>query len=259
MMETTGREQMVDVIAQKLGLDPLEFRRRNVISRAELPFVNAASIPYDAISPAETLEEAAELIGYDQFRKDQAQARAEGRLIGIGLSLYIEPQRGDLGTYAATIRVESSGKVTVYMGTGSHGQSIATTMSQIVADEMGVNFEDVHFVQGDTDVHPLRAEHRRQQDGRDRGRSGARGGRGHARAGAGRGRADAGDRPRRPGDDRQHGPDQGRPRGPERDAGPDRLGRASAPACCRPAPSSGWRSPSAIRPRSTCSPTPATR
>ena len=150
MMETTGREQMVDVIAQKLGLDPLEFRRRNVISRAELPFVNAASVPYDAISPAETLEEAAELIGYDQFRKDQAQARAEGRLIGIGLSLYIEPQRGDLGTYAATIRVESSGKVTVYMGTGSHGQSIATTMSQIVADEMGVNFEDVTFVQGDT-------------------------------------------------------------------------------------------------------------
>jgi carbon-monoxide dehydrogenase large subunit len=150
MMETTGREQMVDVIAQKLGLDPLEFRRRNVISRAELPFVNAASVPYDAISPAETLEEAAELIGYDQFRKDQAQARAEGRLIGMGLSLYIEPQRGDLGTYAATIRVESSGKVTVYMGTGSHGQSIATTMSQIVADEMGVNFEDVTFVQGDT-------------------------------------------------------------------------------------------------------------
>jgi carbon-monoxide dehydrogenase large subunit len=154
MMETTGREQMVDVIAQKLGIDPLEFRRRNVISRDELPFVNPASVPYDAISPAETLEGAAELIGYEQFRKDQAQARAEGRLIGVGLSLYIEPQRGDLGSYGATIRVEASGKVYVYMGTGSHGQSIATTMSQIVADEMGVNFEDVHFFQGDTDATP---------------------------------------------------------------------------------------------------------
>ena len=54
----------------------------------------------------------------------------------------------------ATIRVEASGKVYVYMGTGSHGQSIATTMSQIVADEMGVNFEDVHFVQGDSDATP---------------------------------------------------------------------------------------------------------
>ena len=154
MMETTGREQMVDVIAQKLGIDPLEFRRRNVISRDELPYTSASSVPYDAISPAETLEGAAELIGYEQFRKDQAQARAEGRLIGVGLSLYIEPQRGDLGSYGATIRVEASGKVYVYMGTGSHGQSIATTMSQIVADEMGVNFEDVHFFQGDTDATP---------------------------------------------------------------------------------------------------------
>ena len=154
MMETTGREQLVDVIAQRLGIDPLEIRRRNVISRDELPYTSASSIPYDAISPAETLEQAAELIGYEQFRKDQERARAEGRLVGIGLSLYIEPQRGDLGTYAATIRVEPSGKVNVYMGTGSHGQSIETTMTQIVADEMGVNIEDVHFTQGDTDSTP---------------------------------------------------------------------------------------------------------
>ena len=155
MMETTGREQMVDVIAQKLGIDPLEFRRRNVICRYELPYTSASSILYDAVSPAETLERAAELIGYEQFRKDQAQARAEGRLIGIGLSLYIEPaSAATWAAHGATIRVEPSGKVNVYMGTGSHGQSIATTMSQIVADEMGVNFEDVHFVQGDTDATP---------------------------------------------------------------------------------------------------------
>ena len=225
MMETTGREQMVDVIAQQLGIDPLEIRRRNVISRDELPYTSASSMPYDAISPAETLEQAAELIGYEQFRKDQERARAEGRLVGIGLSLYIEPQRGDLGTYAATIRVEPSGKVNVYMGTGSHGQSIETTMTQIVADEMGVNIEDVHFTQGDTDSTPQGAEHRRQQDGRGGGRRGAPGRRGHARAGPGRGRADAGDRPGRPGDDRQRGPGQGRPGEQERDAGRDRRRR----------------------------------
>ena len=157
MMETTGREQMVDVIAQKLGIDPLEFRRRNVISRAELPYTSATSMVYDAVSPAECLEQAAELIGYDQFRKEQEQARAEGRLVGIGLSLYIEPQpgAGAGGADAATIRVEPSGKVNVYMGTGSHGQSIETTMTQIVADEMGVNIEDVHFVQGDTAATPF--------------------------------------------------------------------------------------------------------
>jgi len=152
MMETTGREQMMDIIAGRLGLDPLEIRRRNVISRDELPYTSAASVPYDAISPAETLEHAAEMIGYEQFREDQEQARAEGRLVGIGLSLYIEPQRGDLGSYAALIRVEPSGKVNVYMGTGSHGQSIETTMIQIVADEMGVNVADVHFIQADTDA-----------------------------------------------------------------------------------------------------------
>ncbi len=152
MMETTGREQMVDVIADKLGIDPLEFRRRNVISRAELPFTSATSVPYDAVSPAECLEQAAELIGYEQFRKDQEQARAEGRLLGIGLSLYIEPQRGmgGGGSYGATIRIEPSGKINLYMGTGSHGQSIETTMTQIVADEMGVSVEDIHFTQADT-------------------------------------------------------------------------------------------------------------
>ena len=152
MMETTGREQMVDVIAQQLGIDPLELRRRNVISRSELPYANPMGMVYEGVSPQECLEQAAELIGYDQFRKDQVQARAEGRLVGIGLSLYIEPQptAGSGGLGAATIRIEPTGKVNVYMGTGSHGQSIETTMTQIVADEMGVNVEDVHFVQGDT-------------------------------------------------------------------------------------------------------------
>ena len=94
MMETTGREIMVDAIAQKLGLDPLEFRRRNVISRSELPYTNAMKMVYEGVSPQECLEQAAELIGYEQFRKDQEQARADGRLVGIGLSLYIEPQPG---------------------------------------------------------------------------------------------------------------------------------------------------------------------
>ena len=156
MMETTGREIMVDAIAQKLGLDPLEFRRRNVISRSELPYTNAMKMVYEGVSPAECLEQAAELIGYDQFRKEQEQARADGRLVGIGLSLYIEPQpgAGSGGAAAATIRIEPSGKVNVYMGSGSHGQSIETTMTQIVADEMGVNIEDVHFIQGDTDSTP---------------------------------------------------------------------------------------------------------
>src|SRR6202020_3073295 len=124
--------------------------------RSELPYTTPMTLVYDGVSPQECLEQAAELIGYEQFRKDQEAARAEGRLLGLGLSLYIEPQPsgGNGGTAAATIRIEPSGKVNVYMGTGSHGQGIETTMTQIVADEMGVNIEDVHYVQGDTDSTP---------------------------------------------------------------------------------------------------------
>ena len=159
MMETVGREQMVDVVARRLGIDPLELRRRNVISPAELPFTTATGMVYDTVSPAETLEQAAELIGYDAFRKEQDTARAQGRLLGIGLALYIEPSQsfGPLGTEGATMRIEPDGRVTLIMGTASHGQSIETTMAQIVADEMGCDIADISFIQGDTAFVPYGA------------------------------------------------------------------------------------------------------
>jgi carbon-monoxide dehydrogenase large subunit len=152
MMETTGREQMMDVIAQKMGIDPLELRRRNILSVADMPFTSPMQMEFETISPRETLDQAAEMIGYEQFRKDQEQARAEGRLLGIGLSTYVEPQFafGNLATEAATVRIEPSGTVNVYMSTGSHGQSLETTMAQIVADELGVALEDVNIRQGDS-------------------------------------------------------------------------------------------------------------
>jgi len=156
MMETVVREQMMDLAAERLGLDPLELRRRNVVQLADQPFTTATGVVYEAVSPAETLEQAAELIGYDAFREQQAAARAAGRYLGIGLSLYIEPQMGFgiLATEAATIRVEPSGKVNVLMSTGSHGQSLETTIVQVVADELGVAIEDVRFHQGDSAATP---------------------------------------------------------------------------------------------------------
>ena len=152
MMETTGREQMLDVVAQKLGIDPLEIRRRNIVSRADMPFTTPMQMQFETLSPAETLEQAAELIDYAGFRQEQERARAQGRLIGIGLSSYVEPQFGFgvLGTEAATVRIEPSGAVNVYMSTGSHGQSVETTMAQVIADELGVAFDAVRIVQGDT-------------------------------------------------------------------------------------------------------------
>jgi carbon-monoxide dehydrogenase large subunit len=156
MMETTAREQVVDIAARELGIDPLELRRRNVIQKSDQPFTNAFGLVFDAVSPAETLEQAAELIGYDAFRAEQESARADGRLLGIGLSLYIEPSFGfgALGTEAATIRIEPSGKVNVFMSTGGHGQSVETTMAQVVADELGCSFDDVRVMQGDSASSP---------------------------------------------------------------------------------------------------------
>ncbi len=151
-METVGREMMIDLAAQRLGMDPLDFRRRNVIERAELPHTTATGRVYEQISPAETLEQAAEMIGYHSFRAEQAEARARGRLLGLGLSLFIEPTsmgRGALGAEGAVVRVEPDGTVTVSMGTGAHGQSLETTIAQVVADELGVEMERVILRQGD--------------------------------------------------------------------------------------------------------------
>jgi carbon-monoxide dehydrogenase large subunit len=156
MIETTAREQMMDVAAAELGIDPLELRRRNVIRPGDLPFTTAVGVTYDAISPAQTLEQAAELIEYDKFRAFQWQAREDGRLVGIGMSLYIEPlgAPGILATEAAAIRIEPSGTVNVLMGTGSHGQSLETTIVQVVADYLGAALDDVHLIQGDSAATP---------------------------------------------------------------------------------------------------------
>ena len=151
-METVGRELMMDLVARALGMDPLDLRRRNVIEQAELPHTSATGRVYEQISPAETLEQAAEMIGYRAFRVEQADARAQGRLLGMGLSLFVEPTSAGVGAFGAegaVVRVEPDGSVTVHMGTGSHGQSLETTIAQVVADELGVEMDKVALRQGD--------------------------------------------------------------------------------------------------------------
>ncbi len=91
MMETVVREQMMDVVARRLGLDPLEFRRRNVVNDADLPFTTAAGLVYDAVSIGASLEQAVAMVDYTAFRAEQVRAREEGRLLGVGLGLYVEP------------------------------------------------------------------------------------------------------------------------------------------------------------------------
>jgi aerobic carbon-monoxide dehydrogenase large subunit len=156
---TVAREQMVDEVARGVGMDPLELRRQNVVRREDLPYTMPTRMVLDYVTPADTLEQAAAQIHYDDFRVEQRRAFEEqGRLLGIGLGLYVEPSAGatmdPLGTDTATLRVAASGAVTVYLSTSAQGQSIETTMAQIVADELAVDLERVAIVQGDTGSTP---------------------------------------------------------------------------------------------------------
>ena len=143
MIETVVREQMVDRVAAHLGIDPLELRRRNVLHDADMPYAMASGMAYDQMTAAATLEQAAEMIGYDELREQQAQWRTEGRLVGVGISLLAEPSAmafGAMSSEATTVRVNVAGTVDVITSSISNGQSVETTLAQIVADELGVEF-----------------------------------------------------------------------------------------------------------------------
>jgi carbon-monoxide dehydrogenase large subunit len=158
MIETVVREQAMDVLAARLGMDPLELRRRNVIHEDELPYTTAMGLEYDNMTARLTLENAAETLGYDQLRSQQTAWRAEGRLVGIGMALFAEPTAmsfGDMSTDAATVRIGSNGREDVAHTGASHGQSLETTIAQLVADELGVALEHVRVIQGDTDATPV--------------------------------------------------------------------------------------------------------
>lgn len=153
--ESLAREVLLDIAARQMGIDPVELRRRNLLRRDELPYTNPIGMTYDNISPLETFEQALSMLDYDAFRRAQADARTAGRYLGVGTSNYVEPSTpgyGYYGTEAATIRVEPSGKVNVYIAGGSTGNSLETTVVQLAADALGVLIDDVNTIQGDTAV-----------------------------------------------------------------------------------------------------------
>ena len=157
MFETTAREMAIDFTARELGLDPVEFRRKNLLSWDDLPFTSPSGHVFVEITPRETLEQGLEMLDLDAFRREQAEQREHGIYLGLGISVYVEPtsmKAPTLATEGATVRVEASGRVVAYMGTTSHGQSVETTMAQVVADTLGVAYEDVTIVQADTQSTP---------------------------------------------------------------------------------------------------------
>ena len=160
MFESIAREVVLDAAAREMGIDPVELRRRNMLRGDELPYVNSSGMPYSDMSPLETFERSLEILDYDQFRKEQATARNNGRYLGVGTCSYVEPTTPGFGYYAsegATIRIEPSGTVNVYVAGGSTGNSLETTVVQLTADALGVPIDHVHTIQGDTAITPYGA------------------------------------------------------------------------------------------------------
>ena len=158
--ESLVREVVLDIAARRIGIDPAELRRRNLLSAADMPFANPNGMPYDHMASLETLERALSILDYDAFRAAQSAARASGRYLGVGISCYAEPTSAAFGYYAtegATIRIEPSGKVNVYVAGGSTGNSLETTVIQLAADALGADIDDVATIQGDTAVTPFGA------------------------------------------------------------------------------------------------------
>lgn len=160
-------ERLMDTAALEMGVDPAELRFKNFIppfDGVNQPgYQTQVALQYDSGNYHPVLERGLEMVGYEQFRKEQAEARKNGKLLGIGFSTYIEacgiaPSAvvGALGARAglyesAQVRVQPTGKVSVFTGSHSHGQGHETTFAQVVADRMGISMDDIEIVHGDSD------------------------------------------------------------------------------------------------------------
>src|SRR5579864_2488245 len=156
---THGIERMVDILAAELKMDPAEIRLKNFIGKEEVPYATATGLSYDSGNYAAPLEKALDIVDYKKLREEQKKARAEGRLMGIGMSAYGEicafgpsPATPAGGWESATVKIEPGGTVTVMTGSSPHGQGEETTFAQIAADELGVGIDDVIVLHGDTTI-----------------------------------------------------------------------------------------------------------
>jgi carbon-monoxide dehydrogenase large subunit len=164
--ETWLRERMLDLVAHELGMDPVAFRHRNLWADAELPRPMVTGPTLSALTVKSSLARLEEHPTYRSFRARQAEARAEGRHLGIGVSVFLEPAPGppdfhpSVGAFVAPseparVRVELDGSVTVAIIQTPGGQGHETTVAQVAADALGVGLERIRVVHGDTAAVPL--------------------------------------------------------------------------------------------------------
>jgi carbon-monoxide dehydrogenase large subunit len=165
---TFGIERIIDDLAAELGIEPLELRERNWITHEEFPYTTICGLTYDSGNYEAATARAKELFDYDGLRREQAERAGRGDPVrlGIGISTFTEmcglaPSRvlgslayGAGGWEHASIRMLPTGKVEVVTGSSAHGQGHETAWSQIVSDQLGVPFEDIRVLHGDTQVSP---------------------------------------------------------------------------------------------------------
>ena len=157
-------ERMVDVLAHKLGMDPAELRMKNFIPPEKFPYKSALGWTYDSGNYGGALRKAMSIIGYDALRKEQAEKRKKGELMGIGISSFTEiVGAGPSHTFdilglkmfdSCEVRIHPTGKAIARFGTKSQGQGHETTYAQILAEELGIPAEDIEIEEGDTDTAP---------------------------------------------------------------------------------------------------------
>jgi carbon-monoxide dehydrogenase large subunit len=157
-------ERMADIVAHELGIDPAEFRMKNFVKPDAFPYRSALGWEYDSGDYQGALEKAMEIIGYADLRREQAEKRAQGDLMGIGISSFTEivgagPSRhfdilGIKMFDSADIRIHPTGKAIARFGTRSQGQGHETTYAQIIAEELGIPVGDIAVEEGDTDTAP---------------------------------------------------------------------------------------------------------
>ncbi len=165
---TFGIERIMDELADELGMDPMELRRKNWITHEEFPFTTVCGLTYDSGNYEAATDKALELIGWDELRREQAERRErkDPVQLGLGISTFTEmcglaPSRvlgslafGAGGWEHASIRMLATGKVEVVTGSSAHGQGHETAFAQIVADKLGVAWEDIEVIHGDTQSSP---------------------------------------------------------------------------------------------------------
>ncbi len=152
-------ERVLDLVSAELKLDPVDVRMKNFVPSAQFPYNTPTGLTYDSANYQACFQKALDLVNYKQLREEQKKLRAQGKYMGIGISTYVEicamgPSSGMPagGWESATVRVEPTGKVTVFTGSSPHGQGQETTFSQIAADELGISFDDITVLHGDTAI-----------------------------------------------------------------------------------------------------------